>query len=112
MGVLLLPYSYPVSRSTTTGDQLFTRTLSASSQAVPSTLPKGYDLELFSPAKVNLFLRIIRRREDGYHELASLFQTVAFGDTLLFKVSKYPCDVYDDDYDDMSYKMMLMKCVT
>lgn len=50
--------------------------------------PNGeYDLELFSPAKVNLFLRIIRRREDGYHELASLFQTVGFGDTLLFKAS-------------------------
>jgi 4-diphosphocytidyl-2-C-methyl-D-erythritol kinase len=43
-------------------------------------------MELFSPAKINLFLRIIRRREDGYHELASLFQTVNFGDTLRFKV--------------------------
>lgn len=48
----------------------------------------SYDLELFSPAKINLFLRIIRRREDGYHELASLFQTVGFGDTLKFKVRR------------------------
>jgi len=40
-------------------------------------------IELFSPAKVNLFLRIIRRREDGYHDLASLFHTVAFGDKLV-----------------------------
>eukprot|EP00980_Cylindrotheca_fusiformis_P028551 scaffold22610_cov115-Cylindrotheca_fusiformis.AAC.4 len=37
---------------------------------------------LFSPCKINLFLRIIRKREDGFHDLASLFQAVGFGDTL------------------------------
>mmetsp|Transcript_63643 Transcript_63643/g.149161 ORF Transcript_63643/g.149161 Transcript_63643/m.149161 type:complete len:388 (+) Transcript_63643:41-1204(+) len=42
-------------------------------------------VELFSPAKVNLFLRIIRRRPDGYHDLASLFHTVAFGDKLVLE---------------------------
>ena len=41
-----------------------------------------YDLSLFSPCKINLFLRIIRKREDGYHDLASLFQTIGFGDML------------------------------
>ena len=45
----------------------------------------GGSLELFSPAKVNLFLRIIRRRPDGYHDLASLFHTVAFGDKLVLE---------------------------
>lgn len=39
-------------------------------------------LSLFSPCKINLFLRIIRKREDGFHDLASLFQAVGFGDTL------------------------------
>lgn len=39
-------------------------------------------LELFSPCKINLFLRIIRKREDGFHDLASLFQAIGFGDTL------------------------------
>jgi len=43
-------------------------------------------MKLFSPAKINLFLRIIRRREDGYHDLASLFHTVAFGDELQLEV--------------------------
>ncbi|CAK8985563.1 unnamed protein product [Durusdinium trenchii] len=43
-------------------------------------------IKLFSPAKVNLFLRIIRRRPDGYHDLASLFHTVAFSDSLEIKV--------------------------
>jgi 4-diphosphocytidyl-2-C-methyl-D-erythritol kinase len=39
-------------------------------------------LSLFSPCKINLFLRILRKRDDGYHDLASLFQAVGFGDTL------------------------------
>ena len=43
-------------------------------------------MELFSPAKLNLFLRIIRRRPDGYHDLASLFHAVDFGDTLTMEV--------------------------
>lgn len=43
-------------------------------------------LTLFSPCKINLFLRIIRKREDGFHDLASLFQAVGFGDTLELKV--------------------------
>lgn len=38
-----------------------------------------------SPAKINLFLKIVRRRDDGYHELASLFQTVNLFDTLTFE---------------------------
>lgn len=39
-------------------------------------------LSLFSPCKINLFLRIIRKRPDGFHDLASLFQAIGFGDTL------------------------------
>ena len=42
------------------------------------------DLTLFSPAKTNLFLRITRKREDGFHELASVFQALGLGDTLHF----------------------------
>ncbi|TKF81382.1 4-(cytidine 5'-diphospho)-2-C-methyl-D-erythritol kinase [Vibrio sp. F13] len=35
-----------------------------------------------SPAKLNLFLYIIGRRDNGYHELQTLFQFVDFGDEL------------------------------
>lgn len=45
-------------------------------------------LTLKSPAKVNLFLKILRRRPDGYHELASLFQAINLFDTLHFKMSQ------------------------
>ena len=42
----------------------------------------GETATYFSPCKINLFLRILRKREDGYHDLASLFQAIGFGDTL------------------------------
>ena len=41
-------------------------------------------LTLLAPAKINLFLRITKKRSDGFHELASLFQTVSLFDTLDF----------------------------
>ena len=36
----------------------------------------------YAPAKINLFLDVIRKREDGYHDLGTLFQTVDVGDTV------------------------------
>ena len=39
-------------------------------------------LVLPSPAKLNLFLHILGRRPDGYHELQTLFQFLDYGDTL------------------------------
>ncbi|MGH8478924.1 MAG: 4-(cytidine 5'-diphospho)-2-C-methyl-D-erythritol kinase [Gammaproteobacteria bacterium] len=39
-----------------------------------------------APAKVNLFLHILGRRPDGYHELQTVFQFVGFCDTLSFEL--------------------------
>ncbi|BBI16513.1 4-(cytidine 5'-diphospho)-2-C-methyl-D-erythritol kinase [Neochlamydia sp. S13] len=41
-------------------------------------------LTLLAPAKINLFLRVLNRRSDGYHNLASLIQTINLHDTLHF----------------------------
>ena len=37
-----------------------------------------------APAKVNLTLRVLGRRSDGYHEIESLVAFAEFGDTLSF----------------------------
>ncbi len=39
----------------------------------------------FAPAKLNLFLHILGRRSDGYHQLQTLFQLLDEGDTLWFE---------------------------
>lgn len=44
-------------------------------------------LTLFSPCKINVFLRITNKREDGYHDLASLFHVISLGDILKFSLS-------------------------
>jgi 4-diphosphocytidyl-2-C-methyl-D-erythritol kinase len=44
-------------------------------------------LVLNSPAKINLFLRVLQKRPDGYHEIASLFQTVSLCDRIHFRLS-------------------------
>lgn len=45
------------------------------------------DLTLPSPAKLNLFLHIVGRRPDGYHELQTLFQFLDYGDQLTFTLT-------------------------
>ena len=43
-------------------------------------------LQLISPAKLNLFLHIVGQREDGYHNLQTIFQFIDFSDQLTFRV--------------------------
>lgn len=53
------------------------------------------ELTLFSPAKLNLFFRVLYRRGDGFHEIASLYQTISLGDVItvaLAKEDKLTCD--------------------
>jgi len=45
-------------------------------------------LRLKSPAKVNLKLEILRRREDGYHELRTILQKISLYDTLSVSLKK------------------------
>ena len=54
-------------------------------------------LTLFSPAKANLFFKILFKRKDGYHEIASLFQTLNFGDILTFSLSNHKKDEFTSE---------------
>src|SRR4030095_4817481 len=39
-----------------------------------------------APAKLNLFLRITGRREDGYHLLQTVFRVLEWGDTIRLRI--------------------------
>src|SRR5437667_6073368 len=43
------------------------------------------DLVVWAPAKVNLFLEVLAKRADGYHEIATLMLAVGLYDTLVLK---------------------------
>lgn len=44
-------------------------------------------MKLFSPAKVNLFLRVLNKRPDGYHNLATLMQSIDLCDVITIEKS-------------------------
>lgn len=43
-------------------------------------------LILKSPAKINLGLKIVGKRDDGYHEIETIFQMITIFDTLTFRI--------------------------
>ena len=50
--------------------------------------PSGYVLGIHAFAKLNLGLRVGRRRANGYHDLDTVFQTVDYADSLYAKPRK------------------------
>ncbi len=62
-------------------------------------------IEILTPAKVNLFLEVLRRRQDGFHDIESLMDPVSLYDRLVIEPSdsggvEVSCahpDVPDDD---------------
>lgn len=51
------------------------------SRALPPPSPDAWTVWP-APAKLNLFLRIVGRREDGYHELQTVFRLLDWGDEI------------------------------
>ena len=47
-----------------------------------------------APAKINLALAVIRRRSDGYHELASVMQQISLCDILVLKTAEAPAGLF------------------
>jgi 4-diphosphocytidyl-2-C-methyl-D-erythritol kinase len=41
-----------------------------------------------APAKLNLTLEVLRRRNDGFHEIISVIQTIRLGDSLTFRTGE------------------------
>lgn len=47
-----------------------------------------HSIRLRSPAKINLFLRVLGRRSDGYHEIETLFQEIDLADEIILKQTR------------------------
>jgi len=58
-------------------------------------------LTLPAPAKLNLMLHITGRRDDGYHNLQTLFQFLDYGDQLHFDIMSTPEIVVISDLSDI-----------
>ena len=50
----------------------------------------NFEVDLFSPARVSIFTRVLQKHSDGCHEIASLHQAVNFGDRVL--LARIPAD--------------------
>ena len=48
------------------------------------------DVVVWAPAKVNLFLEVLGKRPDGYHEIATLLAAIRLYDTLVFHKGDAP----------------------
>ncbi len=48
--------------------------------------PSPSEITVFAPAKINLILRILNRRPDGFHNLWSIMQTVALEDEVQIRL--------------------------
>jgi len=51
-----------------------------------------------APAKINLFLHVVSKRADGYHELQTVFQFLDYGDELQFVINNSGEVTRDYDY--------------
>ena len=66
--------------------------------AKPSRGGAGRELRARAFAKINLSLRVLGTRTDGYHELRTIFQSLALHDTLRFRAaSPERFDISSDD---------------
>lgn len=54
-------------------------------------------LTMFSPAKINLYLRILGRRADGYHDLETVMLPLDFGDQITLQLAEKNVTLECDD---------------
>ena len=47
-------------------------------------------VEIQAPAKINLFLEILAKRPDGYHEIETLMSPIGLYDSLSFRATESP----------------------
>ena len=56
-----------------------------------------------APAKLNLFLKVINKRKDGYHNIQSVFQLIDLQDEIFIKIR------YEDTQINIDNSSLLIK---
>ena len=46
------------------------------------------ELKIKAPAKINLHLEVLKKRDDGFHDISSLFTLIDLYDNIVFKRNK------------------------
>ena len=59
-------------------------------------------IEVFAPAKINLYLHIVGKRPDGFHELETLMAAISVGDVLHAELADAPGIVLTCDRADLA----------
>jgi len=59
-------------------------------------------INIKSPAKINLHLEVIGKREDGFHELAMIMQNIDLSDYLEFQINNEGLIKLESDCNDLS----------
>jgi 4-diphosphocytidyl-2-C-methyl-D-erythritol kinase len=54
-------------------------------------------MRVLAAAKINLYLEVLRRRDDGYHDIVTLFQPVSLWDELVFERISSGIEIEGDD---------------
>ena len=69
------------------------------------------DIQILAPAKVNLGLKVLPKRADGFHNIESIFQTVRLYDKLTVSVlpEKNTCAVFAPGFNDLPAENTLTK---
>jgi len=60
-------------------------------------------INIKSPAKINLHLEVIGKREDGFHELAMIMQNIDLSDYLEFQINNEGLIKLESDCNDLSF---------
>ena len=63
---------------------------------VTKTPPLPPSLRLSSPAKINLFLNVLFKRKDGFHEIETLFERISLSDELILVPSRSGIKITSD----------------
>jgi 4-diphosphocytidyl-2-C-methyl-D-erythritol kinase len=65
-----------------------------------------------SPAKLNLFLRVLRKRPDGYHDLATIMQAIDLADTITLKLAPRDTFFCTDPHLPMDSNNLVVKAIS